>query len=515
MGLLHLDDDTLVLIFGFLSVSSIILLRQTCQRLASISKLRFIWRQACIDHVFSKGYPFPTRQLVATSESDLERQVIRSLRLGAFWTSQNEETSPHTGTGVSHVRFLSGYGGRYLVTVYKGIWSMISCWDIGHPFQPATAHKVGDWCPKNTIFSGFVVNSYPDSAAALAVAVQHGSGTQSIEVLAVTGEDGTSCFQPICSIATTFRPIALSGELIAFSDDGSETVVMNWRENTFALLKSSQRPIDERFQYNRCLQIVFAYKSILVVRARSAELFPEPSLQPAGGECTTYHPIGFHSFGWIDGRAPTLRGRRNALSRHEPLSILLRAESDDPWASDVHELEQFVLTPNPAFDAPATSPGTDDTDAPAPYLFPPVRAGHTSPTVRGFLRCRDIALGPAGTALWIQPRAARTAHLTGLDVHSSSTQIADGVNPDFQYPDDVCLAPDDARANRARTTESLCAAVFAGPLQRCHPDVQTRTKTLWVQQKDGCNWTAFDYDEETGRVALGASDGSVTVLDLV
>ena len=209
MTLLQLDDDTLILIFSFLPVSSVLLLRQvavppyllqkailtrntpaipaigieqTCQRLASISKLHFIWRQACIDQVLSKGYPFPARKLGSTSDSeDLERQVIRSLRLGEFWTSPKEEASPRTlefqastGTGVSHVRFLSGHGGRYLVTVYKGIWSMISCWDIGDPFRSAPARKVGDWCPKNTIFSGFVVNSDSDSAAAVAVAIQHG-----------------------------------------------------------------------------------------------------------------------------------------------------------------------------------------------------------------------------------------------------------------------------------------------------------------------------------------------------
>ncbi len=294
-------------------------------------------------------------------------------------------------------------------------------------------------------------------------------------------------------------------------------------------------------QYNRCLQVVFAFKSILVVRARSVELFPEPELRPTDAEQTTYQSIGFHSFGWIDGvsvnsqSAPLIDVEVAGHSpRHESLSILLRAESDDPWASDVHTLEQFVLTPNPAFDASTSSsnmektggagvPGADsiESPAPAPYLFPPVRAEHTSPTVRGFLRCPDIALGHAGTALWIQPRAARIAHLTGFDVHSSSTQVADGMNPDLQHPDDVPLTPDDtgahglASAGRGRNKESLCGAVFAGPLQRCHPSVQTRTKTLCVQQKDGCNWTAFDYDEETGRVALGSSDGSVTVLDLV
>ena len=298
-------------------------------------------------------------------------------------------------------------------------------------------------------------------------------------------------------------------------------------------------------QYNRCLQVVFAYKSVLVVRARSVELFPEPELRPTDAEHPTYQPIASHSFGWIDGvsvnwQSEPLTDVRTARHspRHEPLSILLRAESDDPWASDVHELEQFVLAPNPAFDAPApSSSGTGKTDGPepprsdsiespppTPYLFPPVRAEHTSPTVRGFLRCRDIALGPAGTALWIQPRAARTAHLTGFDVHSSLAQVPDGMNPDFQHPDDAPLHPDDDDIGRtreqgsARNAESLCAAVFAGPLQRlglCAPGAETRTKTLCVQEKEGCNWTAFDYDEETGRVALGLGDGRVTVLDLV
>ena len=86
------------------------------------------------------------------------------------------EFQASTGTGVSHVRFLSGRGGRYLVTVYKGIWSMISCWDVGDPSHQTIERvcKIGDWCPKNTIFSGFVVNSDPDSVATLAVAVQYG-----------------------------------------------------------------------------------------------------------------------------------------------------------------------------------------------------------------------------------------------------------------------------------------------------------------------------------------------------
>ena len=78
------------------------------------------------------------------------------------------------------------------------------------------------------------------------------SGHQSIELLTISSSDGEQLtFKSVCNIATGFHPVALQGDLIAFSDDASETVVMNWRRNTFALLKSSQRPVDERFQVRK------------------------------------------------------------------------------------------------------------------------------------------------------------------------------------------------------------------------------------------------------------------------
>lgn len=242
------------------------------------------------------------------------------------------------------------------------------------------------------------------------------------------------------------------------------------------------------------------------------------------------------------------------FSDREPLSILLRAESDDPWASDIHKIEQFVLLPNPAFDTSSSSSSSSslpaaslpealpsaealansDSSSRSPYLFPPARADQTSATVRGFLRCRDIVLGPSGTALWIQPRAARTAHLTGYDVHSSAAQVPDSFNPDFQlhyaHPS-FSTGFAEPPADQGRTAECLCAAVFAGPLQRrrhaggsreaeegdgAHGGTRAQAaRTLWLQRKEGCNWAALDYEEEVGRVALGSSDGSVTVLDLV
>ena len=327
-------------------------------------------------------------------------------------------------------------------------------------------------------------------------------------------------------------------------------------------------------QYNRCLQVVFAYESILIVRARTVELFPKPELRPADGDYATYSPIGFHTFGWIDGVSLSTQSDlqvdidgRVRSSGHKPISLLLRAESDDPWASDMHKLEQFLLFPNPASSTtepeaarppsdvmPDLGDGSASQASLSPYVFPPVRAEQTSPTVRGFLRCRDIVLGPCGTALWIQPRAARTAHLTGFDLHSSPAQVSDGLNPDFNshshshhlsFPGGGLVVGDahgeygGGGQGDGRTAECLCAGVFAGPLQRrcwengarssshheegdadgderaeMRTDVRT-ARTLWAQRKEGCNWTSLDYEEEVGRVALGSSDGSVTVLDLV
>ena len=142
-----------------------------------------MWQKVCRSQVLSHGYPCQYRRLATASAAELEQLVLHALRLGSFWF--NPSSSPRrsfdfqasTGTGVSHIRLLPGRGGRYLLTVYKGIWSMITCWDIGSvpsPVSPNTATKVADWCPRNTIFSGFVVNSEPESEATLAVAVQHG-----------------------------------------------------------------------------------------------------------------------------------------------------------------------------------------------------------------------------------------------------------------------------------------------------------------------------------------------------
>lgn len=239
---------------------------------------------------------------------------------------------------------------------------------------------------------------------------------------------------------------------------------------------------------------------MLVVRARSTELFDEPELHPVP---TCSHPTGYHSFGWIDGVSvnPQIgnEGGGNSVSPVEPLSILLRTESDNPWSVDTHTLDLYTLQSYASrTDDVSTS---DDVSGPRPstasgltpaYVFPPTRSTLSAPSVRGFLRCNDIVLGSFGTAVWIQPRSVWDMDLTTLDVHASETQGSE----------------------RQRTSDSLAAAVFEGPLHRRHPSLGLSARTLWADDDFGGNWTALDYEEVHGRVAMGSTHGTVSVLQL-
>jgi hypothetical protein len=71
-----------------------------------------------------------------------------------------------------------------------------------------------------------------------------------------------------------------------------------------------------------------------------------------------YRPLASHSFGWVDGMAinkcPGWTGRFKSQSTDKScplpaLNILVRGESDDPWASDTQQLEVWTLSPNPEY----------------------------------------------------------------------------------------------------------------------------------------------------------------------
>ncbi|KAG6852862.1 hypothetical protein C0991_008497 [Blastosporella zonata] len=409
--------------------------------------------------------------------SELEQRTCHAYRLALRWRSGHR--SPRrtffidsiSNVPVSDIRFLPGRSADWILTVSKGIWDVLTIWDLSSPENDA--RKACEWSQRGALFSGIALNTDPASEATLAVSMSN-DGEQSVQLISLhSGENGTFSLQPIHSIPSHMKSMKLHGDLLALSDEVSRTVVWNWRLQISAILLEPDSEAGP-WQPNRSIQVVFAHRSILVVRACSIHLFPEPVLQEPP---LTYSPIAQHSFGWIDGVCVTQS--RSAVPN---LSILLRGESDDPWSSGLHSLDNYTLLPNPSTD--------DDEDNTPPYIFPPPLVAKV-PAVRGSTRCRKVVLGPCGTAAWIQPQDRAVVGLAW-------TGIA-------EYPPQVI--------HPASGNESLMVAAFPGPLAP-DDDSDAGMRSIPVYTNELNNWTSLDYDEEIGRVVLCSSFGCVMVLQL-
>ncbi len=106
-------------------------------------------------------------------------------------------------------------------------------------------------------------------------------------------------------------------------------------------------------------------------------------------------------------------------------------------------------------------------------------------------------MGKNGTAVWINPQDLSVGGLYFSD-DESPLQIVPYIE---------------------RSDQRLMAAVFHGPLSpdgvgvgNGAPDGNTDISTIYVN--DSNNWTALDYDEITGRIAIGSASGNLLVFVL-
>ncbi|KAK7684392.1 hypothetical protein QCA50_012339 [Cerrena zonata] len=521
-SLSDLDDDIIIAIFGFLDVSSILALRKTCQRMQLISHLLVVWRHAFNTQVLQHGFPYPPDILLPSLPSTtLEHAVLRSCRISQFWHRPSAEPRSKasfrlkTSMGISDIYLLpenlhDGLEKRRVITVSKGIWSEVACWNLD--MTGSQLFKLAEWCPKGAIFTGIAVNGKPDSAAIVALSLTCG-GEQCIQILSLQHDQDEFSFQVLKTFSASYRPVYLDGDILAFSDDSSETYISNWRTGESAVLLGSEMSTGSTFEYNKCIKIIDAHDSILVVRARSIDLFPTPKLKPASEDVPIYHPTASHSFGWVDGVSvyPQHHSATIGCQIATPLYVLVRLESDDPWSSDTHTIHLYSLEPNlsrrsrsisPLEDIPEEHPVRTGPDTlHTPYIFPPIHKV-SFPTLKGRLRCTDILCGNHGTGIWVQPRSAHEASLTTFDVHSSHAQI-----------------PYSVPVNSAN--ESIIGGIFPGIMmnQSGNDDdpMRPRQNVRRIVERDigsEANWTAMDYDEIRGLVVLGASDGEITVVEL-
>ncbi|PFH48199.1 hypothetical protein AMATHDRAFT_66098 [Amanita thiersii Skay4041] len=474
------------------------------------------------------GFPFPNVSPDVLSISELEHSVCRAYRLGLKWRCR--DTRPYAmltlssiySAPISDVRFVPGHQDKWLVTVSKSIWSVLAIWDIRPRFsnvgsgRKVPQRKCGEWSPKGAVIKGFCLNSDPHSEVTLAVACLH-DDKETVYVISVKEqENGIVTFTTITSAYTHFKPMTLQGDVLALGDDFNQTAVWNWKTNEYATLQGGHNEGDS-WQHNAITQILFAHDSVFVARDRSINLFPYPSLQVTSRNSTPYSPIAQHSFGWIDGITATLVAPNPGPGKAEQsISILSREKNIDPWHSDRHSIEHYALFRSPLY-SPPHSPAHIQTNLPyprspryVPYIFPPFRTSHIPSllgSLRGSLRCTTIALGRHGTAVWISPqdRAAGGLYFSEDHLPLQVVPYAEQLN------------------------ESLSCAVFWGGMmndigdssgvdwEQSHAGAQRGDEVIekWtVCMNDKNDWTALDYDEDTGRIALGSGRGDVIILFL-
>ncbi|KAJ7214523.1 hypothetical protein GGX14DRAFT_360174 [Mycena pura] len=498
----ELPDDLVIYLFDLLGVPDILILRQvklnirqTCKRMQETSELHIVWTNACYHQILPKGYPFPDVSVEDLSARELEHHVRRAYLLASYWLSDKSprcavyaEFEATNGTPVSDLRFVPGHAGNWLISVSKGIWSTLAVWELSN--TGSRPRKRFEWSRRDCLLKNFVLNDDPAAEGTVAISViQYGSVRSRVEIMSIDEEIG---FRSIHIMYSALDPVHFHQDLIVLCDNSDLSTVTNWKTGASAAL---QRPRQNGTAtpmglIDRCIQVLFAAESILVVRSRSLTLFPNPPLTL--DTLIVHAPLAEHSFGWVDGvaMAIVIASPRTRTDLVPPLSILIRPEPEDPWtADDDHSLDLYVLRPA---DIPSLS-----SPAPAcPYAFPPALASRVRST-RGALQCSDIRLGRHGTAVWVEPQNRSAVGL----LHAMQ---------------------DDAHAPVVRQNERLVGAVFPGPLfmgdgggdfdaEVSVPRV--RGRPLWANELNNCK--ALDYDERRGLVAVGSTRGRITVLSMV
>ena len=103
---------------------------------------------------------------------ELEWNTCHAFRLASRWLSgcsiprRTCFIDATSSTSVYEIRFVPGHAGQWILTLSKGVWDVMTAWDIS-----AEPRKCCEWSPRGAIFNGFALNSDGSSKAIVAVSV--------------------------------------------------------------------------------------------------------------------------------------------------------------------------------------------------------------------------------------------------------------------------------------------------------------------------------------------------------
>ena len=159
---------------------------QTSKRLFSMSKLRWVWYDAMKRHVIQKGLPIPAAavgDLRALTAEHLEARAVHAAHFHDNWSSVHpkarkavefcavnyldDELPDEQRAAVTHVSFLPGRNGQYLITA---VGRVLTCWEI--PLGESEAYRVAEWVSARRI-EQVVANDDPKAEVVVAYVSEH------------------------------------------------------------------------------------------------------------------------------------------------------------------------------------------------------------------------------------------------------------------------------------------------------------------------------------------------------
>ena len=199
------------------------------------------------------------------------------------------------------------------------------------------------------------------------------------------------------------------------------------------------------------------------------------------------------------------------------ICILLRFDSWFPWPVNI--LHQFILPPNPLFDAAAYTRHTPGTPSPRelPYLHSAVSPGALRPylvdsvpsPIRIFTPA-DMTIGAYGTALWLdaQTDAApaqagdRGQRIAGKVLRFVPRPSTEREDPRHAVDLQAELIANDATGPREQ----------GGAMAYASSD-EPRRVMLFHLREDAEDWGRIEVSEDEGQIAVSCIDGRVLVYD--
>ncbi|KAI9062723.1 hypothetical protein FKP32DRAFT_1652695 [Trametes sanguinea] len=547
MFLTDLPEDIILDLCGHLNAHDIISLRQTCKALDLATRERTVWRLALSRHIQRSHLPVPNAhryEVSRLSTEELERLTLQSLRYWSNWLSPQPHSHGHFNIRPCRLRFLNhhrstrnlavafipGIPDHLLTLTLYGDSTLperysFELWNIADNSQAIYMDTVAV-----AGLLGYAINLDAESSVTMTVTRRaEGQHHQGVGLRCVTAAyklevpraQGSSCFRMLRQFDGFRNTIKLHGTRLVVTDAEQHVRIMDVDSgrlqctlmapmmlNDPTLRSAERQALDvilvDDFVLSFCKQYIFLYYIPLSARRvpdDSDSFFEPPELEA----------VATYKWQWrIDTLIAASRrspqdltmtsvpgSRSNSTSSTAPIiDVLTRFDTWFPWPVNI--LHHFVLTPNPAYRADMvdlTNPAT------FPYLLSSTEGPfmvHSIPSPVRIFTPSDVVLGQYGTALWID---ASTDINTPSQAGDHGQRIAGKLLTQTPLPK-VRLRPGEGPQDD-QPSGSVDAAEQGPAVSVFH-----------VQESDE-KWNRVAVDEETGRIALGQVDGTVSVYSYV